>query len=159
VVRNPDPLEPRNVAGIVLRGKGYYPYLPLYRASRRRLERIIETDYPLFPDYVFCRFDAKKRLPILMTTGVVSIVGFGNEPAAIPDHEIEAVRTVLLSGLHAEPCPYLQEGQPVRITHGSLGGVEGTLLKKKNHVRMVISVAILQRSISVETDRDRLLAI
>jgi transcription antitermination factor NusG len=148
-----------SVAAIVLRGKGYEPYLPVYRTHHRRLERSIESEYPLFPGYIFCRFDAKKRLPILMTSGVVSIVGFGKEPAPIPDCEIEAVRVVLRSGLHAEPCPYLQEGQRVRILHGSLEGVEGTLLKRKNHVRMVISVTMLQRSISVEIDRDRLLAI
>jgi transcription antitermination factor NusG len=148
-----------NIAATVLRGKGYKPYLPVYRARRRRLERVIESEYPLFPGYVFCRFDAKKRLPILMTTGVVSIVGFGSEPAPIPEDEIEAVRVVLRSGLRAEPCAYLREGQRVRITHGSLEGLEGTLVKKKNEVRMVISVTMLQRSISVEIDHDRLLAI
>lgn len=148
-----------SVATIVLRGKGYEPYLPVYRVRRRHLGRSIESEYPLFPGYIFCRFDAKKRLPILMTTGVVSIVGFGNEPAPIPDHEIEAVKVVLRSGLPAEPCPYLREGQRVRILHGSLEGLEGTLLKKKNQVRMVVSVTMLQRSISVEIDQDRLLVI
>ena len=148
-----------NVAAIVLKGKGYDPYLPVYRAHRRRFERAIESEYALFPGYVFCRFDAKKRLPILMTTGVVSIVGFGGEPAAIPDDEIEAVRAALRSGLHSEPCPYLREGQRVRVTHGSLDGMEGILLKKKNQLRMVISVSMLQRSISVEIDQDHLVAI
>jgi transcription antitermination factor NusG len=90
---------------------------------------------------------------------VVSIVGFGGEPAVIPDHEIESVRAALRSGRPSEPCPYLREGQRVRVTHGSLDGVEGILLKKKNQLRMVISVAMLQRSISVEIDHDHLVAI
>jgi transcriptional antiterminator NusG len=142
------------VAAMLLKGKGYEPYLPLYRVHRSRA-----NEHPLFPGYVFCRFDAKKRLPILMTTGVISVLGFGTEPAKIPEHEIEAIKTVLLSGLLAEPCAYLREGQPVRVTHGSLDGLEGILVKKKNQFRMVISVMMLHRSISVEIDRDWLAAI
>jgi transcriptional antiterminator NusG len=147
------------VAAIVLSGKGYDPYLPLYRLRRRRADAVVDSEHPLFPGYVFCRFDAQKRLPILMTTGVISVLGFGREPAAIPDEEIEAVKAVLLSGLPAEPCEYLREGQRVRVTDGSLDGVEGILVKKKNQSRMVVSVTMLQRSISVEIDGDRLAAV
>jgi transcription antitermination factor NusG len=144
------------VASIVLQGKGYDPYLPLYRAKKPKAEG--QGERPLFPGYVFCRFDVRKRLPIVTTTGVISILGVGREPVAIPDGEMEAVRAVLRSGLAAEPCAYLREGQRVRITHGSLEGVEGILVKIKSQVRMVISVTMLQRSISVEIDRERLSA-
>jgi transcription termination/antitermination protein NusG len=147
------------VAAIVLSGKGYDPYLPLYRLRRQRANSVVESEHPLFPGYVFCRFDAKKRLPILMTTGVIAVLGFGREPAAIPDEEIEAVKAVLRSGLPAEPCAYLREGQRVRVTNGSLDGVEGILVKKKNQSRMVVSVTMLQRSISVEIDGARLAAV
>jgi transcription termination/antitermination protein NusG len=147
------------VAALVLTGKGYEPYLPLYSHYRRRGGVLVESEHPLFPGYVFCRFDAKKRLPILMTTGVISVLSFGKEPVPIPEEEIEAVRAVLRSGLPAEPCPYLREGQRVRVTHGSLDGVEGILVKKKSQFRMVVSVTMLQRSISVEIDGDRLVAI
>ena len=94
-----------------------------------------------------------------MTAGVISVLGFGKEPAAIPDEEIEAVRAVLRSELLVEPCAWLREGQRVRVTNGSLDGVEGILVKRKNQFRMVISVTMLQRSISVEIDGDRLAAI
>jgi len=145
-----------SVAALVLSGKGYDPYLPLYRVRRRRADAIVESEHPLFPGYLFCRFDAKKRLPVLMTSGVISVLGFGKEPAPIPDEEIEAVKAVLRSGLPAEPCAYLREGQRVRVTLGSLDGVEGILVRKKNKSRMVVSVTMLQRSISVEIDGDRL---
>jgi len=147
-----------NVVAIVLKGKGYDPYLPLYRVQRRP-EVGGESERPLFPGYIFCRFDVKKRLPILMTGGVVSVLGFGREPAPIPEAEIEAIKTVLRSGLPAEPCPYLREGQRVRIKHGSLHDVEGILVKKKSQFRVVVSVTMLQRSISVEIDGDRLVAV
>jgi transcription antitermination factor NusG len=72
----------------------------------------------------------------------------------ISDAEIEAVQTVLQSGLAAAPCPFLLEGQRVRVVRGALSGLEGILLSKKNQLRMVISVTMLQRSISVEIDRE-----
>jgi transcription termination/antitermination protein NusG len=147
------------VAAAVLRGKGYDPYLPLYRLPRNRQDAQGDGQHPLFPGYVFCRFNVKKRLPILMTTGVISVLGFGKEPAAIPDEEIEKVRVVLRSGLPAEPCAYLREGLRVRVKDGSLDGVEGILVKRKNQYRMVVSVTMLQRSISVEIDSDRLAAL
>ena len=142
------------VAAIVLQSKGYENYLPVYRCRRRWSDRIVESDQPLFPGYFFCRFDAKKRLPIMSTPGVVSVIGCGNESASIPDAEIEAVRAVLNSGFAAEPCPFLREGQRVRVTRGSLEGLEGILIRKKTDWRMVISIAMLQRSVAVEVDRE-----
>ncbi len=142
------------VAAVVLQSKGYEQYLPVYRCRQRWSDRIVETDRPLFPGYVFCRFDARKRLPIVSTPGVVSVVGFGNEPAPISESEIDAVRAVLRSGLVAEPCPFLREGQRIRVRRGSLEGLEGILLKKKSDWRIVVSVAMLQRSVAVEIDRE-----
>jgi transcription antitermination factor NusG len=114
----------------------------------------VVTDTPLFQGYVFCRFDPLNRLPILTTTGVISIVGCGNEPASIDEQEIEAITAILRSGLVTEPCPFLREGQKVRVRRGALAGVEGILTKKKSDFRLVISVTMLQRSIAVEIDRE-----
>ena len=138
----------------VLSHKGYEHYLPTYKSKKRWSDRVVEKDRPLFPGYVFCRFDPKVRLPILTTPGVISVVGFGNDPAPIDSAEIEAVQAVISSGLHAEPCAFLREGQRIRVTQGSLSGLEGLLVRKKSEWRMVVSVAMLQRSISVEIDRE-----
>ncbi len=142
------------VASSVLQGKGYQQYLPVYRSRKRWSDRIVETEMPLFPGYVFCRFDAKQRLPVISTPGVVAIVGFGSDPAPIADTEIEAIQAILASGLSAQPCDFLREGQRIRVARGSLEGLEGILLKKKSEWRMVVSISMLQRSISVEIDRE-----
>jgi transcription antitermination factor NusG len=142
------------LAAAVLESKGYEQYLPVYRSRRRWSDRVVEKNQPLFPGYVFCRFDARKPLPIVSTPGVVSVVGFGNEPAPISDTEIEAVQMLLLSGLATEPCPFLQEGQRIRVKRGSLEGLEGILLKKKSDWKIVVSVTMLQRSVAVEIDRE-----
>ena len=106
------------------------------------------------PRIFFCRFDPKKRLPILTTPSVVSVVGFASEPAPVPDEEIEAVQAILRSGLAAEPCPYLRERQPIRVRCGALEGLEGILVKKKSEWRVVVSVTMLHRSLWVEIDRE-----
>ncbi|MFL6546628.1 MAG: transcription termination/antitermination protein NusG [Candidatus Udaeobacter sp.] len=141
-------------AARVLQGKGFEHYLPVYRNLSRWSDRVVDQQRPLFPGYLFCRFDAKKRLPIITTPGVVSIIGFGKEPAPIPEQEIEAIHTILRSGLPSEPCPFLREGQRVRVVHGCLEGVEGILLKKKSQWRMVVGVEMIQRSLAVEIDRE-----
>ena len=113
-----------------------------------------DLDLPLFPGYLFCRFDVQARLPILTTPGVISVVGTGRIPVAIPDLEIEAIRTVIRSGLHLQPWPQLAVGSRVLIEAGPLKGLEGVALDVKKKYRLFVSVPLLQRSVSVEIDRE-----
>jgi len=136
-----------------LRGKGYTEYLPLYRGRHRSGGRFQDVDLPLFPTYVFCRFDPLRRLPILMTPGVFCIVGTSVEPSPVNEEELSTVRHLIASGLHAEPWPFLQVGDPVYVEEGVLRGTHGTLQRLKNEYRLVISVTLLQRSVAVEIDR------
>jgi transcription antitermination factor NusG len=53
-----------------------------------------------------------------------------------------------------EPWPYLHSGQQVRIDRGVLSGIEGVLVEIRKVHRIVVSVTLLQRSVSVEIDRD-----
>jgi transcription antitermination factor NusG len=132
---------------------GYEPYLPCYRQRRQWSDRMAEIDAPLFPGYVFCQFDAARRLPILQAPGVVGVVGIGREPAAIPDGEIAAIRRIIDSGMAAMPWPYLAQGQRVRINRGPLRDMEGIFVRRQaNEWRIVVSVHLLQRSVSVEVD-------
>jgi transcription antitermination factor NusG len=138
----------------VLREKGYEEFVPYYRARRQWSDRIRELELPLFPGYVFCRFDAKNWLPIKTTPGVVSIVGIGNVPAEIEDTEMDAVRAAAGGENGAEPWPFLREGQRVRVCAGSMRGYEGILVSVKSQSRLVLSVSLLQRSVAVQMDRD-----
>jgi len=98
---------------------------------------------------VFCRFDAEVRAPILTTPGVIRVVG-GNMP--IDQGEIEAIQAVVKHRVPAEPCAYLQIGTRVQVLTGPLAGVEGILLSFKNQHRLIISVTLVQNSISVEVE-------
>jgi transcription antitermination factor NusG len=137
-----------------LSGKGYEQYLPMYRSRRQWSDRTKEIDLPLFPGYLFCRFDAQVRLPILTIPGVISVVGISKTPVAVPDHEIDMIQTMVRSGLLLRPWPQLVVGSRILIEKGPLQGVEGVTLdiKKKHH--LIVSVPLLQRSVAVEIDRD-----
>lgn len=137
-----------------LRGKGYKEFLPLYRNSYRCAGRIRSTELPLFPTYVFSRFDPSFRLPILTIPGVFSIVGLGNVPSPVDETEIEAIQALIASGVGVTPWSYTEIGDPVRIEMGPLTGLEGTLVRLKSEFRLVVSVTLLRRSVSVEVDRD-----
>jgi transcription antitermination factor NusG len=141
------------LASATLCGKGYEAYLPLYRSRRRWSDRLKQLDLPLFPGYLFCRFDVRERLPILTTPGVMGIVGAGKSPVAVLDEEIEAVRAILRSGLAAQPCPFLRVGSRVYIECGPLAGVEGIVTNTDKVYRLIVSVGLLQRSVAVEIDR------
>jgi transcription antitermination factor NusG len=136
-----------------LEGLGLEPFNPLYRSRRRWSDRTKEVDLPLFPGYVFCRFDPNDRLPVLQTPGVVSIVGFGGRPAPVDEEEIAAIQAIVRSGAPALPWPFLREGQRVRLVRGALRGLQGILLDVKSDCRLVVSVTLLQRSVAVEIDR------
>ena len=112
-----------------------------------------QAQAPLFPGYVFCQFDAQDRLPVLVTPGVISVVGRGRVPVPVEDAEIAAIQTVVTSGYHAEPWPYLEIGQRVRIEADSLQGLEGILVNFKGNDRIVLSVSLLRRSVALEIDR------
>ena len=137
-----------------LRGKGYTAFSPFYRTKRKRVDRIAEVDVPLFPGYVFCQFDVKKRLPILMTPGIVGLVGTTNRPEPVDETEIASIRTLALSGRPVQPWPFLKSGQRVRLQAGPLAGAEGIFLRVKDAWHLVVSVSLLQRSVSVTIETE-----
>jgi len=81
-----------------------------------------------------------------------NLVGFNGHPAALPDEEIEAVRQGLTEQWNVQPHPYLKVGRRVRVVSGPLTGLEGIIVRKKNHLRFVISLNLIMRSVSVELD-------
>jgi transcription antitermination factor NusG len=141
-----------NIVATQLQGKGYDPFLPLYKVRRRWSDRIKEIELPLFAGYLFCRFDPADRLPILVTPGIVQIVGIGKNPAPIDEREIANIRTAVQSDLPKLAWPFQQVGQKVRVECGPLRGLEGLLLSIKGRHRLILSVTLLQRSVAVEVD-------
>ena len=136
-----------------LSGKGYETFMPSYVSKRKWSDRVKPLTIPLFPGYVFCRFNVNSRLPILVTPGVMAVVGVGKAPVAIDESEIVAIQRVIDSGLPAQRWPYLNCGETVRVEAGPLEGLSGIVVRMKGTDRLVVSVSLLMRSVSVEIDR------
>ncbi len=127
-------------------------FCPLYGARHRWKNRCeSELRLPLFPNYVFVHIAPRERFRVLEVPGVLSLVSFGRNLAALPTREIEALRSSV--GQRAiEPHPYLVIGERVRITAGAMTGIEGVLVRRKNCLRVVIALDVLMRSVAVEVD-------
>ena len=133
--------------------KGYETFLPIYRTVKRASGRSKEIQSPLFPGYLFCRFNVCDRLPVLITPGVISVVGRGRIPIPVEESEIDAIQKMVSTGLRVEPWPYLEVGQLVRIEDGALYGIEGVLTSFRGTRRIVVSISLLRRSVALEIDR------
>jgi transcription antitermination factor NusG len=127
-------------------------FLPLYGSVRRWKDRRVKLELPLFPGYVFIRLALRDRLRVLEIPSVVRLVGFNGQPAALPNEEMEILRTGLSQSLRAEPHPFLTVGRRVRITGGPFTGLEGVLTRKKSSLRVVVAVDLIQRSVAVDVD-------
>ena len=125
-------------------------FLPLFQEVRQWKNRCkVKLDLPLFPSYIFVRIVREERFRVLNVPGVLSILGAGNDLLPVQDEYIASLR----QGLDAhkiEPHPVVEVGDRVRIVAGAMCGMEGILIRKKNELRVVLKVAMLDRSIAVE---------
>ena len=127
-------------------------YLPLYESVRQWKDRKVRLEMPLFPGYVFVRMCVQKRLSVIQVPSVIRLVGFGADPVAIPEAELAAIRTCLDHNCRMVPHQLMQAGQRVRITRGSLTGIEGILLRRKGIARLVLSIELIMRAVAIEVD-------
>ena len=134
----------------MLEAKGLEVFLPLYESIRRWKDRSKMLSLPLFPCYVFVRGAVNRRLQVVSTPGVHMILSHGEKIATVPEEEIEAIRRTVDGSMRVEPHPFLKVGERVRVTRGTLEGVEGILVRKKNLFRLILSVNMLAQSVAVE---------
>jgi len=135
-----------------LEGQGFECFLPKYKSIREWSDRRKEVEQPLFPGYLFCRFEYSQRRPVVVTPGVLQVVGCSRTPVPVENREIEALQLAVASQVQSQPWPYLEIGERVRIHTGRLAGLEGILVNFKGNHRVVLSVSLLQRSVALEVD-------
>jgi transcription antitermination factor NusG len=133
------------VVTTALTRKGYNAWYPRFRDHKAPGK----LGSAAFPGYVFCQLDVINRLPVLMIPGIVGLVSSGRTPLPIDETEMASLRTVMQSTLAVGPCGYLKIADRVRITTGPLAGAEGCIVRADRN-RLVVSITLLQRSVSVE---------
>jgi transcription antitermination factor NusG len=147
-------------AAALLALKGFQTFLPTYRAVRHWKDRKRQLSLPLFPGYLFVENAADRKLQVVSTPGVCSIISVAGIPAPIASEEIDSIRRAVESNYSLEPHPFLVDGDTVRVKSGPLAGIDGVLVRKKKDVcRLVISVQMLGRSAAVEIDASDLATI
>jgi transcription antitermination factor NusG len=125
-------------------------FLPVYEAVRRWKDRKMRLQVPLFPGYIFVRIALEERLNVLRVPSVVRLVGFNGHPSPLPQEEIEGLKRGLASGVQVEPHPFLTVGRRVRVKVGPLEGLKGIIIRRKNRLRIVISLDLIHRAAAVE---------
>lgn len=126
-------------------------FLPLYETRRKwRDGSNVTVQLPLFPSYLFVHLLRGQRVRALEVPGVFSAVG-NSESSIIPDVYIDSLRKAVALG-KAEPHPYLAAGTLVHIRSGLLAGLQGIVVRQKSSCRVVLSLELIMKSVSVEVD-------
>jgi transcription antitermination factor NusG len=139
-----------------LEERGYDVLLLLYSIQRQWSDRKVTIERPLFPGYLFCRFEQALRVKVAAVPGVLQVIGSGKTPIPVGEHEIRSLQKIAEAGWPASPCPYVNSGDLVEVAGGALDGVVGRVVSVRRKLRVVVSVSILERSVSVEVDQTRL---
>jgi transcription antitermination factor NusG len=125
-------------------------FLPLHRSRNTWKNGVhADVDLPLFPCYLFARASLHDRIRLLKHPGVLGLAASSARPTVIPDEEISILRAAT-KNLKAEPHPYLNSGDVVRIVSGPFVGMTGILTRRKQEYRVVLSIETIMRSIVVE---------
>jgi transcription antitermination factor NusG len=134
-----------------LKEKRIDAFLPLIKTPSRRKDRVKFVDLPLFPGYLFVKIPLGNVYDVITTRGVTRIVGTDIlTPIPIPEKQVNDIKLLVSSNIKLDPYKYLATGTRIRVKYGPLAGIEGILLKKKTNCRVVVSVDLLQRSVSAE---------
>jgi transcription antitermination factor NusG len=132
--------------------KGIETFLPLRKITRHWSDRAKEIELPLFSGYLFVNIPLKEKLKVLGTRGSVRLVGFHLYPSPVPEGELSAVRRFVEEEIPIDPYPYLARGDRVYVRSGPLKGIEGFIVRKDKHMRLVISLDLLMQSVSMQID-------
>src|SRR5574341_150732 len=137
----------------LLNDKGIETFLPLRVFLSQWKDRKKKIESPLFPGYLFTRINILDDFTKVITSkGVVKILGTNGTPIPIPINEIDSVKTLLKSNLKYDPYPYLKSGMKVQVIRGPLQGIIGKINERLGKYKLLISVELIKRSISVEID-------
>jgi len=131
-------------------------FLPTYEQihiwkNRQRVKVVL----PLFPSYLFVRMCARDRLKVLQSPGALRIVGSSSASHPIPDNEIDFLRSDFCNR-RLEPYRELVVGKRVRIKYGPMQGVCGVLVQKRNNLRFVLTLELINQHAAIEVAADEL---
>jgi len=100
-------------------------FLPLLEAKTPRWGKMAWTTGPLFPGYLFARFELHARyFDVKYLPGVHGFVSAGMDPLAVPEAVIEEIRRRGVGGVIKIEEPVMGSGDKVRVVEGPFRGFE-----------------------------------
>lgn len=127
-------------------------FLPFREITSQWKDRRKRIQLPLFPGYLFVNMLLQEMWTVLNTRGVVKILGVNGSPIPVPVEQICTIKRLLESNLKYDHYPYFSQGKEVVVVNGPLQGIRGRILERRGNYRLILSVDIIQRSVSVEVD-------
>lgn len=122
-------------------------YLPLVESVKRYRTQTKRFSKPLFPGYVFANVAPENKARIYQQDLLARAIPVTHEAAFLK--QMEAVRTLVASGVDLTLRPLIKRGTRVRVTSGPLWGVEGVVDDPANPQGIVVAVDVLQQGLHV----------
>jgi transcription antitermination factor NusG len=125
-------------------------YLPLVKKTYVSCGRKFNAQVPLFPGYVFMYGSEQERICSLTTNRVSRILAVA-DPARLRA-DLDQIHRLICTGAPLTVEQRLAPGNRIRIRHGAMAGLEGTVLVRRGKTRLIVAVTFLQQGVSVEVD-------
>ena len=142
--------------------QGYEVYLPRYLKRRRHARKVDFAAKPLFPRYMFVAIDlaTQRWRSIQATFGVARLVTNGDDPAAIPEGVVRALRAREddKGFIRLDNKPACAPGDKVRVLAGAFMDSAGLFNGLADHDRVSILLDMLGRKVRVLLDADMVTA-
>ncbi|MEW6442105.1 MAG: transcription termination/antitermination NusG family protein [bacterium] len=108
-----------------LEQKGFQVYLPMMEAQRLAGARAVACLKPLFPGYLFVRFDRERELTaVRWTQGVLKILPDSSEPVWVNEDIVQSVRALAQRDGIIRKRPF-KTSDRVRILKGPFKELDG----------------------------------
>jgi len=131
----------------LLAAESFPHYLPLVESVKRYGRQTKRFTKPLFPGYVFAQIVLEKKSRVYQQDLLARTIPVGDEALFL--RQMEAVRTLVASGVELTPRPLLERGTRVRVVSGPLWGLEGVVDDPANPKGIIVAVDVLQQGLHV----------
>lgn len=139
-----------------LANKGVESFLPTFTKISRWKDRSVKIEQPLFPGYLFTRISASERLKVVSVSSVIRMLSFNEVPVPVNDADIETLMLCISRGGSLQPHHFTAIGERVRVKEGMFDGLEGFVIRHHNGCSLVVTVALIQQSVSLEIEESYL---
>lgn len=148
--------------GDTLLAKNMEAYVPLIKTMRQWSDRKKLVEIPLMNGYVFVNISQQEQDQVLQTRGVVSFVKSEGKVAVIRTLEIDRLKQLVKLGYQLEAgtiSKTYKEGDKVKITSGSLKGIEGYVLESRGATEIDVVLESIGQCIRVKLPKELVLSL